>query len=510
MSGPGRGVRLPSESDALPVEVRRANELERTARTLDMVVRQVSAVWWMIDLDMRVVDVGGPIEDVLGEQTGSRLGTSMVEVMAGDPNHAQIIDAHARALAGEAVAYSHEYRGRQLENRIAPHLVEGEIVGAIGTVIDVTAARAVERRLIDAQRAESLGVLAGGLAHDFNNLLVAILGNADLGLRDTPAGSPGRAALENIRTASLRAAELTDQLLAFAGRRGVSTDRVHPAPLVAELLRITAPRRPANAGVEVDVPVQLSIRGDAGQIRQVLLNLIGNACDALAGKAGTIRVRARLLHHDSSGGDDDVLVAPPGAYVLLEVEDDGIGMDREVRRRVFDPFFTTKPMGHGLGLAAVLGIVRAHGGGLRVISAPGQGSTFRVLWPATTTAVTLPVVGAVGHKVVLVVDDEELVRDVVARMIEDLGYTPLVAADGMTALELAEQHHVDVALVDLSMPRMSGADVVMALRSLRPELPVVLCSGYDRDGRGPVEAAAYLRKPFRMEDLEAVLARVLA
>jgi CheY-like chemotaxis protein len=250
------------------------------------------------------------------------------------------------------------------------------------------------------------------------------------------------------------------------------------------------------------------MRGDAAQIRQVLLNLIGNACDALDGRAGTIRVQARHVHHDGTSGLDDVLLAPAGPFVQLEVVDDGIGMDREVRRHVFDPFFTTKPMGHGLGLAAVLGIVRAHGGGLGVVSAPGEGSTFRVLWPATTTAVSLPAVDA-ARKIVLIIDDEELVRDVIARMLEDLGYTPLVAADGMTALELVEHHRVDVALVDLSMPRMGGADVIAALRALRPGLPVILCSGYDRDGRGPVETAAYLRKPFRMEDLEATLARLL-
>ncbi|MBA3459867.1 MAG: response regulator [Deltaproteobacteria bacterium] len=484
-------------------------ELQRTATTLDMVVRQVSAVYWLVDRDLRIQRTGGPIMEVLGYAPDHYVGTTLYDVHEVDPASENPIQVHLKALQGETSNYISDYRGRQLANTIAPYRVDGVIVGAIGTAVDVTAQRALERRMVDAQRAESLGILAGGLAHDFNNLLVAILGNADLGLRDTPPGAPGRSSLDNIRSASLRAAELTDQLLAYAGRGGVSAAHVAPAPIVDELLRISAPRMPANAVATVNIGPELMIRGDAGQLRQVVLNLISNAREALKEDGGTINVSGRLLRVDGSAHPDDVLTADAGTYVVLEVKDNGSGISEDARRRIFDPFFTTKATGHGLGLAAVLGIVRTHGGGLRLCTKSGVGATFQVLWPAATAGDGQEMVVPRVRHTVLVIDDEDLVRDVLARMIEDLGYTALTAADGIAGLDLVEHERIDAVLVDLTMPRMSGAEVVTQLRARRPALPIVLCTGYDRDRRGPVNADAYLPKPFRIEALEQTLAKLL-
>ena len=495
--------------DVTAIESQR-EELERTARTLDIVVKQVPAMYWLVDRDLRILRTGGAIEEVLGYAPDRWIGHTLYDVNAVEPSSLDPIAVHQRALAGETISYTSEYRDKRLSSTIAPYRRDGEIVGVIGTGIDITAMYALERRMVDAQRAESLGVLAGGLAHDFNNLLVAILGNADLGLRETPAGAPGHAALDNIRNASLRAAELTDQLLAYAGRGGVSSARVSARPLVDELLRISAATLPANVSIDVDIPDDLAMRGDAAQIRQVLLNLIANARDALGPTGGAIAISARLCHHTGEPDVDDVhTVGSSGTFLLVEVADNGPGIDRETRRRIFEPFFTTKSTGHGLGLAAVLGIVRAHSGGLRLISAPGEGARFQVLWPAATTPVALPAVAPPNALTVLVIDDEDLVRDVVARMVEDLGYAAVTAADGIAGLEVVQQRSVDAVLVDLTMPRMSGAEVVAALRERRPDLPIVLCTGYDRDRRGPVEANAYLPKPFRIEALEATLAKLL-
>jgi CheY-like chemotaxis protein len=204
-----------------------------------------------------------------------------------------------------------------------------------------------------------------------------------------------------------------------------------------------------------------------------------------------------------------VLTATVGPCVLIEVADDGPGMNDETRRRVFEPFFTTKDTGNGLGLAAVLGIVRAHGGGLRVVSAPGEGTRMQVLWPAAVTAPLQAVSVPSASQTVLVIDDEDLVRDVVARMVEELGYATVTARDGKDGLAMLEQHQVDAVLVDLSLPQMSGADVVAAMRARRPDLPLIVCSGYDRDGRGPVAADAFLPKPFRIESLQRTLAKLL-
>jgi two-component system cell cycle sensor histidine kinase/response regulator CckA len=484
-------------------------ELQRTATTLDMVVRQVSAVYWLVDRDLRIQRTGGPIMELLGYAPDHYIGTTLHEVHRVDPGTQNPINGHLKALEGETSNYVSEYRGKQLANTIAPYRVDGVIVGAIGTAVDVTAQRALERRMVDAQRAESLGILAGGLAHDFNNLLVAILGNADLGLRDTPPGAPGRPSLENIRSAGLRAAELTDQLLAYAGRGGVSSARVAPAPIVDELLRISASRMPANAVATVDIAPELMIRGDAGQLRQVVLNLISNAREALGEGGGAINVSGRLVRLDGAPHPDDVITADAGTYVVLEVKDNGSGISADTRRRIFDPFFTTKATGHGLGLAAVLGIVRTHDGGLRLSTEPGVGTTFQVMWPAATTSDGQDVVVPRVRHTVLVIDDEDLVRDVLARMIEDLGYAALTAADGIAGLDLVEHESIDAVLVDLTMPRMSGADVITQLRARKPSLPIVLCTGYDRDRRGPVDADAYLPKPFRIEALEQTLAKLL-
>ena len=488
--------------------VSQAEEVARTATILDNVVHQLPAIYWVVDRDLRILRTGGAIQEILGYAPDTYLGVTLYDVHRQDPGTADPIEAHERALAGETVTYETEYRGRQLANTLCPHWVDGAIHGVVGTCIDVTASRAIERRIVDTQRAESLGVLAGGLAHDFNNLLVAILGNADLGLRDTPPGAPGHAALDNVRYAALRAAELTDQLLAYAGRGVGSATRVSPRTVIDELLRISAPTIPENVRVEVEISDSLAIRGDAAQIRQVVLNLINNARDALGETGGMIAISAHSVRHGGVADPDDIITPPVGAFVQLDISDDGPGIDRETRRRIFEPFFTTKATGHGLGLAAVLGIVRSHHGGLRVVSARGEGARFEVLWPATSTPLEQPVVAA-PTRTVLVIDDEDLVRDVVARMIEDLGYTAVTAADGVAGLDVIERQDIDAVVVDLTMPRMSGADVIVALRAKKPRLPIVLCSGFDRDRRGPVQADAYLPKPFRIEALEQTLAKVL-
>jgi PAS domain S-box-containing protein len=501
-----------TEIDTLEAELQRQRTSNQgTSRILEQVIGQLPAVYYIVDRDLRIIRTGGPIEQILGYPANRFVGKTLHEAMAADPSSVDTIAMHKRALAGEPMLVENEYRGKLMANAVGPYRNDaGEIVGVIGTSVDVTAWRALDRRMVDAQRAESLGVLAGGLAHDFNNLLVAVLGNADLALREIPAGKPGRIALENIKLAGLRAAELTDQLLAYAGRGGAGTTRVEPAALVEELLRLVAPSIPEGIHISVDIPPKLAVRGDPAQLRQVVLNLINNARDAIVGRGGEITVRADGVTLDGSSHPEDILTAPAGAYVVLDVIDNGPGMDADTRRHVFEPFFTTKQSGHGLGLAAVLGIVRTHGGGIRVTSSPGKGARFRVVWPAAITGpmAAVPTSPTIA-RTVLVIDDEDLVRDVLARMIEDLGYAVITARDGKSGMDLVEAHPIDIVLVDLTMPLMSGADVVMALRQRKPGMPVVVCSGYDRDSRRPIQADAYLAKPFRMDALERTLAKLL-
>ncbi len=504
-----------SELDTTAHELRqREEQLARTAMALELVLHQMSGMYWRVDRDLRIISTGGAVEAILGYAADAHLGKTLHDVHREDPGFPDPIRAHQRALVGEIVPYVSEYRGKFLANTIGPSRdANGNIVGVIGTAIDVTTQHLLERRMVDAQRVESLGVLAGGVAHDFNNLLVAILGNADLALHEIAPGSPGRTAIDNIRAAGLRAAELTNQLLAYAGRGGVATTRVVVAPLVDELLRLSAPSLTPSVRVTTEIAAELAVRGDAGQVRQVLLNLVGNARESIAAHGGTIAIAAHACVHDGRPTPDDVLAPPAGAYVRIAVTDDGAGITPEARRRMFEPFYTTKTTGHGLGLASVLGIVRAHGGGLRVVSTAGDGARFEIWWPAdngptASGSADFPRVASSpsAGRTVLVVDDEDLVRDVVARMIEDLGYAAITAGDGSAALARLDAEHVDALLVDLTMPMMSGAELITAVRTRYPTLPIVLCSGYDRDRRGPVVADAYLPKPFRLDALEGVLA----
>ncbi|HEX8110558.1 MAG TPA: ATP-binding protein [Kofleriaceae bacterium] len=499
-----------TDAENVTLELRKQREtLETTAAMLDLVVRQMQAVYWVVDRDLRICRSGGAVRDLFGIPPARFLGMTLEQVHRADPGSHDPVGMHRRALIGETVTYTNEWRQKQLVTTVCPHRSNGVIVGAIGTCVDMTTQYMLERRMVDAQRAESLGVLAGGLAHDFNNLLVAILGNADLALREIGPRGPGRGPLENIQQAGLRGAELIEQLLAYAGHRGVASTRVSPTPVIEELLRIIAPTIPRNIELRVEIASDLVLRGDAPQIRQVLLNLLNNARDALGSRGGTIAIIGRLLRHDGAAHPDDVIAAPAGTYVELEIADDGPGMSHETRRRIFEPFFTTKSTGHGLGLAAVAGIVRAHGGGMRLATAPGEGARFQVQWPSTFTPSELTAVSppANGHTI-LIIDDEDLVRDVVARMIEDLGYAAITATDGPAGLAIVDSLPIDAVLVDLTMPRMGGLDVVNALRARRPDLPIVLCSGFDRDVRS-IRADAYLPKPFRIEALESALARLL-
>jgi two-component system cell cycle sensor histidine kinase/response regulator CckA len=498
-----------TEIELANIELRRQREtLETTTALLDTAVRQMRAIYWVVDRELRFLQSGGAIRELLGFHQGRFLGKSIEELhlLAGSTD---ILEMHRRALAGETVTFATEYLGKHFVTTVCPHRHDDAIVGVVGTSVDVTASYVLERRTIDAQRAESLGVLASGLAHDFNNLLVAILGNTDLALREIPRRGPGRAPVENIRQAGLRAAELIDHLLMYAGHRDVAPTRVPLLPVVEELLRITASTTPDNVAVRCDIARDLVARGDASQIRQVLLNLLNNARDALGARGGTVAISARRIRHDGVVHPDDVIPPMAGHFAEVEIADDGPGMTGETRRRVFDPFFTTKAHGHGLGLAAVAGIVRAHRGGLRLTSAPGEGARFLIRWPCGAAADELPEEApAEAGRTVLVIDDEDLVRDVVARMIEDLGYAALTATDGPAGLAIIDSQRVDAVLVDLTMPRMSGVAVVDAVRERRPELPIVLCSGFDRDRRG-VRADAFLPKPFRIDALDQTLAKLL-
>lgn len=503
----------------IDVTAQRAAEAESRARRVEAtralaklrsLIAQLPALVWTVGADFTITSVEGTAFSLA--EVPSLLGRHIRELYGGDYYHPAVAH-HQRALAGEPQHYELQWEDKDFLVSLAPMRDDdGAIAGVIGTAVDITVLRRVERNLQHTQRIESLGVLAGGMAHDFNNLLVAMLGNAELALGGGGLDPTTRRAIESIRTAALRASELTAALLAYSGRGDLEVDEVVVAPLVEEMVGLVASGRKREVVVELDRPLP-AVRADAGQLRQVIMNLVANAIDAVQG-GGEVRVSADVVEVGGEVDPDDVISPPPGRFVAIEVRDGGCGMSAATRRKIFDPFFTTKPTGHGLGLAAVLGIVRGHRGGLRLRTAPGEGATFRVLLPVTEDAARVeprpvPAPERAG-KTVMVVDDEETVRDVLCQMIEDLGYRAVGAACGDDAFALADgSAPLHAAIVDLSMPRLEGRAVIDGLRARRPTMPVILTSGYDRDRLGAITAAGFLRKPFRFEALEQVLDDVL-
>jgi len=412
------------------------------------------------------------------------------------------------------------------------HDSAGQARGAVTTVQDITAQKragqdllAVERRLQETQKLESLGVLAGGIAHDFNNLLTGILGNASLARLELPPGHVGvREALDNLEQATERAADLCKQMLAYAGKGRFVVQPLSLSQLVRETTSLMEVSLGSKASLQLDLAAGLpAFQGDATQVRQILMNLVLNASEALGAKGGVINVRTgavqatheyleKVKFHDQ---------AAEGRHVVVEVSDNGIGMDAATQARIFDPFFTTKFTGRGLGLAAVLGIVRGHNGAIQVYSEPGRGTTFKVFFPALDQPATPPsaVVQAVMTEkatgTILVVDDEETVRQVAEKILGNAGYKVVLAKDGgegILAYRKAPSRFAAV-LLDLTMPQMDGEETFRLLKAIRPDARVLLMSGFNEQdainrfvGRG---IAGFLPKPFTAEMLRAKLHEVL-
>ncbi len=384
--------------------------------------------------------------------------------------------------------------------------------------------RQLERQIQQSQKLDSLGLLAGGIAHDFNNLLTGVLGNADLALMEMSEGAPGRERVQDIQNAAIRAAELCSQLLQYAGKGSLSVSTFSLSALVEEMSHLMSVSISKSAMLRCDLPADLPvIRGDATQMRQVVMNLITNASDAMNGRVGAIRVATGCVDCDRSRLERAHLGAdlPAGTYVFLEVSDTGCGMDEQAKARMFDPFFSSKAPGRGLGLATVLGILRAHRGAVEVESEIGRGTTIRALLPAAEEEACPGGAGAeephatwTGEGTVLVVDDEERVRAVAEMMLKRIGYDVITAANGPEAVRVFEQHGaaIRIVLLDVTMPGMDGIETLRALRKLDDHVPVLMCSGYSgervREQMEAGHANGFVKKPYKMEDLRRALKTV--
>jgi signal transduction histidine kinase/CheY-like chemotaxis protein len=466
-----------------------------------------------------------------GFEPDAMVGASLMDLTA--PESRALVVEHVRRGTSEPYegvarrkngsTFVAEVRGRTLSLQGRPMRV---------TVIrDVTERKRIEgeqralgERIQHAQKLESLGVMAGGVAHDFNNILTVISNEVALAKRDPGLSAASAAHLDAVALATERAADLCRQMLAYAGRARLEREPVDLSALVDEMSSMLASSITTKKATLVRqlAPGLPALLGDPTQIRQVAMNLVINAAEAISGTAGDIRVSTGTGHYDASAFAGSPAAGDPksGDYVWLEVADDGVGMDAATRAQMFDPFFTTKFIGRGLGMAAVLGIVRGHGGAIEVESSEGKGTRVRVFFPASAA----PSPGPARQKaepcrargVVLLVDDEKNVRISAELLLRGFGFEVIAARDGAEALDAVRTRagQIDVVLLDLTMPRMDGAETLRHLRRIAPDLPVILTSGYGAayldDEPAPGERPdAVLPKPYASEELFATIERVM-
>ncbi len=423
-----------------------------------------------------------------------------------------------------------------ISSSIAPIPSDSTIGGAVLVIRDLTqqksseaAQRENEEALQQAQKLESIGVLAGGIAHDFNNLLTGIMGNAGLARRALNTGKTDQAAslLHDVLSASQKAADLTRQLLAYAGKGRFVIASVDLGKLVSEVSSLIRASISKKISLVIDVPEDCPlVEADKAQLQQLVMNLVINGGEAIGDEPGTLTVRVRTEHFTERREQPRTEGFPivTGEYVRIDVTDTGAGMDPETRNRIFEPFFTTKFLGRGLGLSAALGIVRGHRGAISVRSEPGRGTTFTVLLPVPRDSHVPDRVsgrfsvetGFQGAGTILVADDEEGIRALVSSVLEEAGYTVELAEDGQQAVERLRDLGDDVRLIllDLTMPELGGAEAATELRRLQPNTPIVAMSGYgdievlQRFSEAGVDE--FLPKPFTPEELAAKVRDVLS
>lgn len=500
-------------------------KLEQQVSMLDAVLSSTPDSFHIYDLNGRFIFVSLSAAEAMGmspidiiNKTWQEIGIETDAIKRFPQEREQVLTTR-QPVTGESVV---ERAGetRYFEYSLNPVFdKQGHITLFVTTSREITERKRAEEALHHTQKIESLGILAGGVAHDFNNLLVAMLGQTSLALTRLQPNNPAYPHIEKAVKAAKRASELTNQLLAYSGRGQFAIESLNLNTIILEnhhLLDVAIPEKARlTLNLAADLPL---IDADPGQMQQVVMNLIINAAEALAQKTGHILMETKVK---TIAADMEQFwwrtnqKLTPGKYVSLKVTDDGIGMDAETLERIFDPFFTTKFTGRGLGLAAVLGIVRGHQGGLHVASQVSQGTTFELIFPISTipsssqTSVQKDIQLSSGT--VLVIDDEEPVREAVHDILELHGFEVITAANGRLGLERykTDHHAIDLVLLDWSMPEMNGSETFEALRQFDPTVRIILSSGYSEmettDKLRTEQLVGYLQKPYSLSKLADVV-----
>ncbi|MDD2367129.1 MAG: response regulator [Desulfuromonadaceae bacterium] len=474
-----------------------------------------------------VLQVSDNFVDMLGISGVEMVGKTMPELFPPEMAAKIIADDWMVVKNAKVLEIDEEYNDRKYLTIKFP-VFQGENTYLAGYTIDVTDRKQVEQerhnlelQMLQSQKLESLGVLAGGIAHDFNNILMAIMGNADLALMRINRESPAVDNLMRIEKSAARAADLAKQMLAYSGKGKFVLEQINLSRLVEEMIHMLEVSISKKAVLRLNLTSPLpAVEADATQIRQIIMNLVINSSEAISDTSGVIAISTGCMECDKnylkSVWLDENL--GEGLYVYLEISDTGCGMDGDTMTKLFDPFYTTKFTGRGLGMAAVLGIVRGHKGAIKVYSEPGKGSNFKILLPASNKPAEI-FNGAIhvdewkGTGVVLLVDDEETVRAIGSEMLRELGFTVITAEDGQDALNIFKSRDdIELIILDLTMPHLDGEECFRELRKMKPELKVIMSSGYNRQevtqrflGKG---LSGFIQKPYRLSVLRETVKEV--
>lgn len=503
-----------------------------------------------------ILDCNQGLSEMTGYSVDELIGMKSIELIPEEYR-----DDVARKIR-EGFAESYEVEGIRKDGTRYHVRIRGKSISYMGHSVRVTDFRDItdrkqaeeerlklEQQFQHAQKLESLGVLAGGIAHDFNNILTVIMVNCFMGKELPPSEQNYQARFDSIENAAHRAADLCRQMLTYAGKNALERTRINICLLVDEIVKMLRSAIRKNVAIELDLHRDVpGIIGDNAQIQQIVMNLVINAADAIGDKNGTIRVATSKCEiplplpspPPSGEGADSFprrveirrgenvnltdyfgVPIPYGTYSCLEVSDTGCGMDEATQKRIFEPFFTTKFTGRGLGMSAILGIIKTHNGALQMKSAPGVGTTFKVFFPLqdlteeTEMTPATPVDGSLPGGTVMLVEDEEILRCLGESLLEEIGFSVLTAQHGLEALEIFRERsgEIDVILLDLTMPVMGGLEAYHELRNISPTVPIIICSGYSIDEIDGTIAndphASFIQKPYRPALLQNALVAVM-
>lgn len=501
----------------------------------DLFNNNIAAIY-IQDKDGIFLDVNRGAEKMYGFPREYFVGKTPAELSAPNKNNlGEIKKCVLKAFDGEPQQF--EFWGRRKNGEIFPKLVRltrgnffgKEVIFAFS--IDITELKKAEEeqnllksRIWNSQKLESLGVLAGGIAHDFNNYLTGILGNAGLARMDIPTTAKSLNNIDIIEKTAIRAADLCNQLLAYSGKGRFVIKPVNINRIVinmTDLLQSSISKKISiGLNLENNIP---SIEADISQIRQIIMNLVLNSSEAIGDNIGKISIITKLIKLDKTYIRGTFLGEKliKGRYILLEISDTGCGIDQENLKNIFDPFFTTKDSGKGLGLAAVIGIIRGHGGTLKVYSEPGDGTSFKIFFPISLRKAKEPgeedskEIRLRGSGTILVADDEETIRTLGRDILEKFGFSVITAIDGEDTLIKFKEHSkkIKLVLLDMTMPKKDGVQVFKDLKKMSPSIKVILSSGYnEQDATNRFtseELAGFIQKPYRPEDLLKMIFEIL-